>query len=406
MTHGDIRLPEMGIACALGWNRKTIRERLFSAPEPGLEYSDRFLADETSVPVGRVSAGLEGEPELPEVPSHLSEFDCRNNRLALLVLNQIRQPLESALNEAKAGDVGIVMGTSTSGVENSVHAVRDWKHTGTLPDSFHYHQMEMGGLAEFLGRYLDVEGVRYTIPTSCSSSAKVFAAARSLIENGVCETVLAGGVDSLSRLTLNGFYSLQLLSTEPCNPMSSNRNGINIGEGGALFLMTEDADGPALLGVGESSDAHRMNAPDPEGHGAQLAMEYALRDAGLNPSQVDYLNLHGTGTEKNDAMEAKATHRLFGSGVSCSSTKPFTGHTLGAAGAVEAGFCWMMLERYGDDLPMPPHLWDGHLDRDLPELDLVPKGGRRGTDRPVLMSNSFAFGGNNCSVIIGRTQDD
>ncbi len=405
MNSTDVCLPIMNLSCALGCNQEEVWQQLYTDPESGLTPSDQYISDGTEAPVGRVPAGDDEPGTLPEIPDALHRYNCRNNRLALKILEPIEPAVKQHIDASDPGSFGIVVGTSTSGVEEGVSAIRAWKTDGSLPETFDYRQMEMGGLAEFLGQYLEVEGVRYTITTSCSSSAKVFAAARSLIENDVCDTVLTGGVDALTRLTLNGFYSLQLISSHRCNPFSVNRDGINIGEGGALFLMKEGTDGPVLLGSGESSDAYEMNAPDPEGDGAYLSMKHALREAELDPKEVDYLNLHGTGTNQNDAMEAKAVDRLFDQTLPCSSTKPFTGHTLGAAGAVEAAFCWMMINRYWDELPMPPHLWDGEPDDDLPDLDLVGPGARVPVSTPVVMSNSFAFGGNNCSILFGETSD-
>lgn len=401
MTAKPIALPEMGVVSALGCSREENWTHLFTAPEPKLTPTDQYVKDGTSVAVGRVPAGGTGEPDLPDVPDDLDQFDCRNNRMALNILEQFNDPLDHYRSVTDPERFGVVVGTSTSGVDEGVTAVREWNRTGTIPNTFDYHQMEMGGLAEFLGQYLDLHGARYSISTSCSSSAKVFGAARSLIRNDVCDVVLTGGVDTLTELTVNGFYSLQLISTDRSNPMSANRDGINLGEGGALFLMTEGTDGPCLLGAGESSDAYKMNAPDPEGKGAFKSMRHALTDANLDPGDVNYVNLHGTGTRQNDAMEAKAIDRLFDHDVACSSTKPFTGHTLGAAGALEAAFGWMMLERHANELPLPPHVWDEQRDEDLPRLNLVPRHESQSVTDPVLLSNSFAFGGNNCSIVLG-----
>jgi len=211
-------------------------------------------------------------------------------------------------------------------------------------------------------------------------------------------------VDSLCKLTLNGFASLEAVSDERCNPFSINRRGINIGEAAALFLMTraEQRPGIGLLGGGATSDAHHISAPHPEGLGAQQAMRKALSAAGLEAEQIGYLNLHGTATTHNDAMESLAVQALFPAGVACSSSKPLTGHTLGAAGALEAAFCWLTLSDYNTANRLPPHVWDGQAEPQLPRLKLVggqeqlPPGERR-----YLMSNSFAFGGNNISLVLG-----
>jgi len=252
--------------------------------------------------------------------------------------------------------------------------------------------------AVFLARYLGLRGPAYTVSTACTSSAKAFASARGLLRHDLCDAVLVGGVDSLCRLTINGFTALESTTTALSNPMSRNRCGINIGEGAALFLLTRDEAAVELLGIGESSDAHHISAPHPAGSGAEAAMRAALADAGLPASAVDYLNLHATATPRNDEMESRAVARVFPQGVAASGTKPLTGHTLGAAGATELAFCWLALR----DGRLPPHLWDGVVDPELPRLDLI--GGERHFARTrgrVCMSNSFAFGGSNASLLIG-----
>jgi 3-oxoacyl-[acyl-carrier-protein] synthase-1 len=209
----------------------------------------------------------------------------------------------------------------------------------------------------------------------------------------------------LCKLTLNGFSALEAVSEQRCNPFSANRNGINIGEAAVLFLMSKSAsDGQsiALLGSGASSDAHHISAPEPSGRGARQAMHKALSRAALQPSQISYLNLHGTATQHNDAMESLAVAALFPDGVPCSSTKPMTGHTLGAAGALEAAFCWLSLSADNPEHALAPHIWDGQADPDLPALNWVTPADRLASIAPrFLMSNSFAFGGNNVSLIIG-----
>ena len=237
--------------------------------------------------------------------------------------------------------------------------------------------------------------------TACTSGGKALVSARLLIESGFCDAVITGGVDSLCRLTVGGFTALESTSPEICQPLSRNRRGINIGEGAALFLMAKEAGPVALLGVGESSDAHHISAPEPEGRGAEAAMRAALADAGLVPTDIGYLNLHATATPKNDAMESLAVARVFESGVAVSGTKPMTGHALGAAGALEAAFCWLALTDPAGRLP--PHVWDGEAGPELPRLDVISVGRCFTTGPRVAMSISFAFGGNNLSLIFGST---
>ena len=240
--------------------------------------------------------------------------------------------------------------------------------------------------------------------TACSSSAKVFASARRLIRTGIADAAVVGGADTLCRLTLNGFASLEALSAGICNPFSVNRDGITIGEGAAAFLM-QPGDGPIrLLGVGESSDAHHVSAPDPSGAGAAAAMRAALADAGLTPDDIAYVNLHGTATPLNDAMESRALASVFARPVPASSTKSLTGHMLGAAGGCEAAFLWLTLSpEHNPAGRLPPHVWDGAADPALPTVALVGPGARLpAQQRLALLSNSFAFGGSNAAVILGR----
>lgn len=392
-----VTLSALGMNCAAGNSPKQVWEQIYTEPSPELSPHEKLIQGPV-VPVGRVRA------ELPSIPDRWGGFRCRTNRLALQAMDQITPEIERACREYGRERVGVVTGTSTSGIAEAEAALRTHEETGALPERFHYSQMEIGGVGSFVRRALNLEGPCYTISTSCSSSAKVFGSGRALIANDWCDAVVVGGADSLCGLTLNGFHSLQLLSDERCNPMSRNRSGINIGEGAAFFLM-ETGEGPVhLQGVGESSDAHRMNAPDPDGTGAETSMDVALRDAGVGAREVDYVNLHGTGTRQNDAMESKAVARLFEHPPPCSSTKPFLGHTLGAAGALEAGICWLMIDHVdGTSLPLVPHFWDGEEDDGFPSLSLVEGSGfHREVDGPIhLMSNAFAFGGHNCTILLG-----
>jgi 3-oxoacyl-[acyl-carrier-protein] synthase-1 len=220
-----------------------------------------------------------------------------------------------------------------------------------------------------------------------------------LLALGVVDAVLAGATDTLCGLTTNGFSALQVVSDEITNPFSRNRNGITLGEGSALFLVTREAGGIQLCGVGESSEAHHMSAPDPDGAGAEAAMRAALQDAGVEPHAIAYVSLHGTGTALNDAMECRAITRTFPSPPPCSSAKPLVGHTLGAAGAVEAGFCWLMLrQQEAGSLALIPHAYDGQRDPELAAIPLASKGMRVPTG--PLLSNAFGFGGNNCSLVL------
>jgi 3-oxoacyl-[acyl-carrier-protein] synthase-1 len=303
-----------------------------------------------------------------------------------------------ALSQYGRSRIAIIIGTSNSGIEEGAIAVARAGVGNSLTEVYKYERQELGTPALFLARYLGVTGPAYSISTACTSSAKVFSAGARLLQAGICDAVILGGSDALAKLTVSGFTALESTDIALTNPMSRNRKGINIGEGAALFLMSKEESAIELLGVGESSDAHHISAPHPQGLGAELSMNAALNFANLKASDIDYLNLHGTATPKNDEMEALAVGRVFPDGVPVSSTKPMTGHLLGAAGASEVALCWLALK----DGRLPPHCWDGAYDEAIPKLPLVKLGQRFTRDQGrVCMSNSFAFGGNNASVLIG-----
>jgi 3-oxoacyl-[acyl-carrier-protein] synthase I len=342
--------------------------------------------------VGEV-AGL----ELP-VEGELMRWDCRNNRLARLALAQdeFRTAVESSRARFGAERVGVFIGTSTSGVRQTEIAYRERdRDANRLPDGFvHRYTQNIFSAADFVRIELGLEGPALAISTACSSSAKVFASARRAIATGDCDAALVGGVDSLCLTTLYGFNSLQLVSSEPCRPADLKRNGISIGEA-AGFALLEPGEGELmLLGYGESSDAHHMSAPDPEGRGAGAAMRAALFRADLEPRRVDYINLHGTATPANDLAEDRAVCDVFGAELPLSSTKGWTGHTLGAAGIVEAAIALLCIEAAF----MPRSLNTREKDPAIEGNVLLET--RRAPVKRVL-SNSFGFGGSNCSLIFG-----
>ncbi len=389
-------LNALGIANALGRGKREVAANLFAGSRAGLVRHDDLIPDR-AVRVGTVSGSL------PAVPDRLSRFDCRNNRLALAVLEEIGPDVRAAIRRHGAERIAVIMGTSTSGLAEGEQALKERLDLGAWPKHFSYSQQELGNLAAFVADYLGLSGPAYTIATACSSSGKVFASAHRLIQMGLCDAALVGGVDTLCRLTLNGFHALEALAADYCNPFSRNRDGINIGEGAAIFLLSREPARVALLGVGESSDAYHVSAPDPEGTGAIRAMELALGAAGLPATAIDYVNLHGTATPLNDAMEGRAASALFAENVLCSSTKAMTGHMLGAAGAGEAAFLWLTLDPDFSDGALPPHLWDGEADPAIPPIDLVQPATRIAPKRrSAMLSNSFAFGGSNVAVVLGR----
>lgn len=394
-----IYLNALGMICSLGDTHAGIRQRLF-AGDSGLRASEHYKFDNVARTVGAISLADE---ELPGV-SHLPLRErSRNNRLALAALKRIRPEVDALIARFGADRIGIVLGTSTSGIAEGEAAFRHYVAHEQFPAHFHYGQQELGSPAAALAATLGVSGPAYVHSSACSSSAKAMASAARLINMGLCDAVISGGVDTLCDFTIAGFAALDSVSAERCNPLSANRHGINIGEGAALFLMTAEPATVALCGWGESSDAHHISAPDPDGKGAALAIMQALQRAAIAPEQIDYINLHGTATLQNDAMESKAIHQLFGAATPVSSTKSFTGHTLGAASAIEAGLCWLTMQ---DDNPtglLPPHLWDGQPDPALPALNVVNVGKALGHPPRYVLSNSFAFGGSNAALIFGRS---
>lgn len=339
---------------------------------------------------------------LPGIRPGLREYDCRNARLALKALGQggFRASVERAADRHGAGRVGVVLGTSTSGIYDSEAAYRDFLlPTGAMPADFHFLSRQAAqATADFLRRELGLEGPCYAVSTACSSSAKALGAAQRLIAAGACDAVLAAGVDTLCQLTLRGFHSLQLISPGPCRPMDARRRGINIGEAAALLLLEPAATAPArhprLLAVGESSDAHHMSAPHPQGRGAVTAMRRALQSAGLRAEDIDYVNLHATATPLNDLAESKAVMEIFGDRVPCSGVKGWLGHTLGAAGAVEAVVSLLALEK--GCIPGTAGL--AEVDPDC-ACQIVAEPRFNLPLRHVL-SNAFGFGGNNASVLL------
>ncbi|MDN8010241.1 beta-ketoacyl-[acyl-carrier-protein] synthase family protein [Burkholderia multivorans] len=391
-TRTPVYLSAPGMINALGATTEDIVAALHAGTAPGMGPRSDVAGGGW---VGRAVSTLDIAP-----PATLAHFDCRNNRLLLAALAQIRPGIDAAIERYGPRRIGVVIGTSTSGIQAAEHALAQRAATGVMPPGFDYRQMEIGTAAPFVRAVLGVTGPAYTLSTACTSSAKAFAAARRLLRLQLCDAVVVGGADSLCELTLQGFASLESVSPTRTNPMSRNRNGINIGEGAALFLMGRDETAVRLAGVGESSDAHHISAPDPAGHGAEDALRAALADAGVASSAIGYVNLHATATRLNDEMEANVTARVFPHGVPASGTKPLTGHMLGAAGATELGFAWLVLAR---GIPLPRHHWDGEHDAALPALDLVDGDRHLGSDATgrYVMSNSFAFGGSNASLILG-----
>lgn len=391
-------LNHLSLICALGNTHAEISQRLFDG-ESGVIFTERY-SEGCSLPLGCVPEEINSSlPALDLLP--LTERS-RNNQLALAALAQIRPAVDAAIERFGPHRVGIIIGTSTSGIAEGEAALRHQASTNQLPTDFHYSQQELGSPAIVLASMLGISGPAYVHSSACASSTKAMASAARLIKAGICDAVITGGVDSLSGLMVAGFSALESVSHTLCNPLSVNRNGINIGEGAALFLLSTEPATVALRGWGESTDAYHISAPDPAGTGARLAIEQALLRSGSKAKDIEYINLHGTATLQNDAMESQVIHKLFGDKPLVSSTKPFTGHALGAAGAIEAGLCWLAMQDTNQTGFLPPHLWDGVSDPNLPALPITESGFRLGRPLRRVLSNSFAFGGTNAVIMLSR----
>ena len=383
------------VVTALGSGRDSLRDALRTR-RGGLAPCT-FPGAPEDIWVGQVRGLEDAAP-----PAALSRFDCRNNRLAELALRS--DGFEAAVAEARARHgadrVAVVVGTSTAGIEETeqAHARRAPGETA-LPPSFDYARThDLQALANYLRARLGLTGPALVVSTACTSGARAIMQAAAMIAAGLADATVTGGVDSLCRLTLNGFASLDLLSRGPSRPCAADRDGISIGEAAGLLLLERPsaatAGVPLLLGGGASSDGHHMSSPHPEGLGAVGAMRAALAAAGFTPAEIDYVNLHGTGTRANDAMEDRAVHQVFGDAVPCSSTKGWMGHTLGASGAVEAILATIAMEE---------GLIPGCLGIEAPDPAFQARMAT--SNAPValrrVMSNSFGFGGSNCSLILG-----
>lgn len=348
------------------------------------------------IPEKQVWVGAYQQPLIESIPAFLQDLGSRNLRFALTALSSIETEIRDYTAQFDRKRLAIILGTSTSGIADNEKLLKQYFVNQADVEVQHCKQ-EMGSLAKGLQMYLGWEGPAYTISTACSSSAKAMAAGQRLINADLADAVLVGGVDSLCQLTLNGFNSLESLSNDLCQPCGAQRDGINIGEAAGLFLLSKETAPVMLMAAGESMDAWHISAPHPEGKGAAEAMQKALDRAGITASDIGYLNMHGTATPQNDAMEIKAVQTVFQQyDVPISSTKHKTGHCLGAAGAIEAVICQQVL---ADQSWLPLHQ-SGSIDPELDEQNYVLNAQLQ---QPIqyVMSNSFAFGGSNISLIFG-----
>lgn len=381
-----IFISAVGMINALGNNVPEVAANLTRGIAPGMRARAGWLQGNSDAVFGGVEA------ELPDIPDTFAEHRSRNNQLLLAALAQIQPQVDDAIARYGRERIAVVMGTSTSGLDEGD------KHVSQQHPRWRYAQQELGDPSRFLSHWLALDGPAFTLSTACSSSARAIISGRRLIEAGLADVAIVGGADTLSRMPINGFNSLESLSASRCQPFGRDRSGITIGEGAGLMLLTREPQPIALLGVGESSDAWHMSAPHPEGEGAIRAILQALQEAKLAPQDVGYINMHGTATPLNDKIESQVVNHIFGDTVPCSSTKHLTGHTLGAAGITEAGIAMLILQH---NLPLPPQDFSQMpVDDTLPPCGLLHASAPLA--RPVILSNSFAFGGNNTSILLGR----
>jgi len=385
-AHKPLAITGFALCNALGTTPQAVRDALYEA-RSGLGPSP------VPVPFPTVVGAVDGA--LPELPKSLAAWTTRTARLALLLLQQLSQPLERLRARVQPERIAVILGTSTAGADVTEEAYAHYIQHGALPadyDLWRHHTY--GALLHVVTQECGVTGPAWVVSTACTSSAKPLATAQRMLNAGLVDAAIVGGIDTLCSMTLRGFFSLDSLSATACKPFSAERNGINIGEGGALLVLERGGDALALLeAVGESSDAYHISAPHPQGVGAQLAMQRALAQAGVAASDIDYVNAHGTGTRMNDSAEAQAVASLLGPAVPVVSTKGYTGHMLGGAGASEAVITlFALLDGF-----LPVSLGAEPVDPQL-EINLV-KARAHGRYRRAL-SNSFAFGGNNVSVLL------
>ena len=403
----NVFLSKPALLTALGDGLSDHLSWLFDATKSPLLESDRVFShyDLTGKP------GIFGEVRQPlrPFPAHLAQVHhSRNNQLLWHALAQIEPEIERCLDRFGHHRIAVVMGTSTTGVDENIPVFKSGlQHQDWQASSFNQQQQLFSAPADFVAAVYGLKGLRYGISTACTSGARALISAARLLKNDLCDAVICGGVDTLSPLTVSGFGSLSVLSPTQTNPFSPNRSGINIGEGAAAFVLTKTAledNAIALLGYGSSSDAYHMSSPHPEGEGAIAAFANALTNANLSAAEIGWINLHGTGTLHNDQMEALAVAQTFGNQTACTSTKPLTGHTLGAAGAVEAAILWAVLNRHTNPHgKLPAQYWDRQADPTLPAIAITDHNSRWHAGRRIGASSSFAFGGNNSVLILGET---
>jgi 3-oxoacyl-[acyl-carrier-protein] synthase-1 len=382
MNAKPLNIIDFGMACSLGTSKENIWRGLLSGDTSGITQKIFYNME-------RNVALIDGEHR-----------DI--NYISSLALDSIAPAIEKIISKFGKTRIAVLCGTCYKGSNASVNALKIYRETGKFPSDLKFEMLQTDYPAKFIAKKFGIEGITLSHSTACASSLSAIISARKLLETGQCDAAIVGGTDVISDSVMLGFSALDAISPNLCNPFSVNRSGITLGEGAAFFLLTNSdvfSFGTKIVGIGESADANHMTAPIASGEGAKKAMTLALADACLKSEDIDYLNLHGTGTKLNDAMESIAVSEVFPDTLPVSSTKPLIGHTLGAAGALELAFCCLALSPKNTENFLPPHLWDGIFDPELPRLNFVSKGTKSNRLKRC-MSNSFAFGGYNASVIV------
>ena len=390
----NIFLSEPALVCCAGLNKEQLYESCLNGFQGGITPQKMSCCKE-EFPIGLIKKELP-KPDFPQFGKPEYSCDTRIFRLINAAAVQLRPAVDKALSKYGEKRIGVCFGTCDNGSEASFTAHKAFFENGEFPGDYSLRFQSASFSAEFLSFLFGLGGPVLTVATACASGASAIVRGAELIRAGFCDAVIAGGADVVSQTVFAGFHALEAVSDSLTNPFSKNRKGINLGEAAAFFLLEkEEISDIELLGSGESADAYHMTAPGKDGEGPAKAMKAALSAAQVNSEKIDYVNLHGTGTELNDKAEALAMNAVFSSAPAASSTKPLTGHTLGAAGALEAAICWLSINcKKG----LPLHCWDGVKDEEVP---FVPCAGSLKTPS-ICMSNSFAFGGCNVSLILGR----
>ena len=389
-----VGIHDFSLNCALGSDLHEIWQNMNNADVTGMTIDNTYLNGRSTY-LGKII-----EP-IANLSEEYIQFDYRANQLLLSCFDKIRNSYQELVEHVPADRIGVVLGTSTAGIDSLESAIPYFDKHKKWPQSYNILNQRMGSVAEFMALYLGIYGPAMAVSTACSSGVKAMISAQRLINSDICDVVITGGIDVLCQLTVKGFDSLGAMSDELCMPFSKNRKGINIGEASALFIFKKETDKINFLAGGESSDAHHISAPDPQAIGAITAMKLALKNANLQPNNIDYLNLHGTATLQNDAMEALAVSHVFGQSIICSSSKALTGHTLGAAGALEIGLSALSMTPINQTGNYIPHVFDQQYDQKIKRINLASINNQLGVPQTI-MSNSFAFGGSNASAIISR----